>query len=102
MMKKINGTARTNTVEWPESTAKVKAGRRLILAAPFVLSTVIAAVVPAGPAAAACVQSGNTVTCSGATNTGFGTGVEDNLTVTVQSGGSITATNVINLGSGNT
>jgi uncharacterized protein with beta-barrel porin domain len=100
-MKMINGAARTKTVEWPESTAKVRAGRWPTLAAPFVLSIVTAAVMPAGPAAAACVQSGNIVTCSGASNTGFGTGVENNLTLTVQSSGSITAQNDINLGSGN-
>ena len=34
--------------------------------------------------------------------TGFGTGAENNLTLTVQPGGSITAPNDINLGSGNT
>src|SRR5882672_7179606 len=100
-MKKIDGAAPTKTVEWPESTAKVRAGRWLTLAAPFVLSTVTEAMVPAGPAAAACVQSGNTVTCSGASLTGFGTGAENNLTLTVQSGGSITALNDINLGTGN-
>jgi len=101
-MKMINGAARTKTAEWPESLAKARAGRWLTLAAPFVLSTVMTAVMSAGPAAAACVQSGSTVTCSGATVTGFGTGVENNLTLTVQSGGSITATNDINLGTGNT
>ena len=42
------------------------------------------------PAMAACVQAGNVVTCSGATSTGFGTGAETNLAVTVQSGASIT------------
>jgi hypothetical protein len=57
---------------------------------------------PAEPAAAACVPAGNVVTCSGATNTGFGTGTENNLAVTVQPGGSITATKPINLGDGNT
>lgn len=101
-MKKIKGAARTKTVESPESTAKVRVGRWSTLAVPFALSMVTAAVVPAGPAEAACVQSGNTVTCSGATNTGFGTGAENNLMLTVQSDGSITATNDINLGTGNT
>src|SRR3981189_352306 len=94
-MKKIDGAAR------PEFTAKVRAGQWLTLAAPFALSTVMTAVVPAGPAEAACVQSGSTVTCSGASVTGFGTGVENNLTLTVQSSGSITAVNDINLGTGN-
>src|SRR3979490_448757 len=102
MMKMIDGAARTKTVESLEFTAKVRVGRWLTLAAPFVLSTVTAAIGPGGPAGAACVQSGSTVTCSGATNTGFGTGAENNLTLTVQSGGSITATNDINLGTGNT
>src|SRR5436190_296967 len=41
------------------------------------------------PAAAACLQSGNTVTCSGASPDGFGTGSEYNLTVTVQPDASI-------------
>ncbi len=95
-MKKINGTARTKTAEWLESTAKVRTGQWLTLAAPFVLS-----MVAAGPAEAACVQSGSTVTCSGASVTGFGTGAENNLTLTVQSGGSITAVNDVNLGTGN-
>src|SRR4051794_24802610 len=94
-MKKINGAGR------PEFTAKVRAGQWLTLAAPFVVSTVMTAMGPAGPAEAACVQSGSTVTCSGASVTGFGTGVENDLTLTVQSSGSITAVNDINLGTGN-
>ena len=58
----------------------------------------------AGPAAAACVTSGSTVTCSGVTNTGFGTGAEDNLALTVQPDGSIVvgaAQTAINLANGN-
>src|SRR6266702_7599248 len=101
MMKMINGAVLTETVEWLESMAKVRAGRWLTVAAPFVLSMVTAAVVPADAAVAACVQSRSTVTCSGASNTGFGTGVENNLTLTVQSNGSITAANPVNLGDGN-
>ncbi|WP_234678995.1 autotransporter outer membrane beta-barrel domain-containing protein [Bradyrhizobium monzae] len=57
------------------------------------------------PARAACVQTGNDVTCSGATSTGFGTGTETNLAVTVQPGASITVPSgviAINLGNGNT
>jgi len=96
-MKFLNGAAGANSVE---STANVSARRWPILVAPFAF-WLAAAVVPAGPAAAACVQSGSTVTCSGATNTGFGTGVENNLTLTVQSSGSITAPSDINLGTGN-
>ena len=76
-------------------------GRRPALTTALILSAAAAAI-PSGPAAAACVQAGNVVTCSGATNTGFGTGAENNLAVTVQSGGSVTATNPINLGDGNT
>jgi hypothetical protein len=63
------------------------------------------AVVPSGPALGACLQSGNTVTCSGTTNTGFGTGAENNLTVTVQPDASINvgaAQRAINLADGNT
>lgn len=57
------------------------------------------------PARAACVQAGNDVTCSGATSTGFGSGVENNLAVTVQSGASITVPSnidAIDLATGNT
>ena len=97
-MKQIDGAAWTMT---EQSTAKVRAGRWPTLAAPFVLPLVAAAMMPASPVAAACLQSGNTVTCSGASVTGFGTGVENNLTLTIQSSGSITAVNPINLGTGN-
>jgi uncharacterized protein with beta-barrel porin domain len=51
------------------------------------------------------VQSGNVVTCSGATNTGFGTGAENNLSITVVPNASITigaAQVAINVASGNT
>ncbi|MBR0712568.1 autotransporter domain-containing protein [Bradyrhizobium liaoningense] len=78
--------------------------RPLILAASFALSLPIAVAVPAAPAVAACVQSGGTVTCSGATSTGFGTGVESNLTLTVKPDASITVgagQSAINLGAGN-
>jgi outer membrane autotransporter protein len=75
--------------------------RRPVLMASLIASAAAVAL-PAKPAAAACVQAGNVVTCSGATNTGFGTGAENNLAVTVQPGGSVTATNPINLGDGNT
>jgi uncharacterized protein with beta-barrel porin domain len=94
-MKQVNGATPVNS----RSAARARGGRTLTLA---FSSALLLAVVPAGPASAACVQSGNIVTCSGASVTGFGTGLENNLTLTVQPGGSITATNVINLGSGNT
>jgi hypothetical protein len=57
------------------------------------------------PAHAACDQSGNVVTCSGASSTGFGTGVENNLSLTVVPSASITVpSNVkaIDLGDSNT
>jgi uncharacterized protein with beta-barrel porin domain len=81
-----------------------RSGRSLALAASLMLS-VAAVVIPTGPAAAACVQAGNVVTCSGATSTGFGTGTENNLTVTVQPNASIalgTFQDAINVGNGNT
>lgn len=84
-----------------KSTSK---GKRRGLAASAALSLAAATVVAGGPAAAACVQSGNTVTCSGTTSTGFGTGVENNLALTVQPEASITvgaAQKAINLGNGN-
>lgn len=69
------------------------------------LSVVAFATFAPAPAMAACVQAGNVVTCSGASSTGFGTGVETNLAVTVQSGASITVpsnVNAIDLANGNT
>ncbi|MCP3473916.1 hypothetical protein NLM33_26725 [Bradyrhizobium sp. CCGUVB1N3] len=86
-------------------SAKMEAGQSLTRAMPLVLSMAALVAMPSGPAVAACVQSGSTVTCSGATNTGFGTGVENNLALTVQPGASITvgtAQTAINLGAGNT
>ncbi len=100
-MKQING-AWTMT---SKSTAKERAGQWLTLAALFVSSIVIASVMLASPAVAACFQSGNTVTCSGTTNTGFGTGAENNLSVTIQPDASINvgaAQKAIDLGNGNT
>ena len=88
-------------MESKTSTFTAQPRRRPALAVSLIASAAAAAL-PAGPAAAACVQAGNVVTCSGATNTGFGTGAENNLTVTVQPGGSITAINPLNLGDGNT
>ena len=88
-------------MESTTGTFTARSGRRPALAITLMLSAAAAAI-PAGPAAAACVQAGNVVTCSGATNTGFGTGTENNLAVTVQSGGSVTAVFPVNLGDGNT
>lgn len=68
-------------------------------------SLAVGALASLTPAQAACVQAGNAVTCSGATSTGFGTGTETNLAVTVQSGASITVPsniNAIDLATGNT
>lgn len=99
-MKPINGAAWTRTLQ---STATRRVGRWPALAALFALS--IAAVMPASPAAAVCLQSGNVVTCSGTTNATFGTGAENNLTVTVQPDASINvggALRAITLGNGNT
>ena len=101
----MNGAARMTTMILPVSRAKARPERSLTLAAPFVLSLTTVVAMPAGPAVAACVQSGSTVTCSGATNTGFGTGAENNLAVTVQSGASIDVGNAqkaIDVDSGNT
>src|ERR1700738_5324955 len=100
-MKKITATVLTGKVA-PKFPVPLRFERSFIAAAPPALSLAAAVAVLAGsPAVAGCLQSGNTVTCSGASVTGFGTGVENNLTLTVQSGGSITATNPINLGDGN-
>src|SRR6266487_1914969 len=81
-----------------------QSGRSPGALAAFVLPLALA-VLPGSPAAAACVQSGSTVSCDGASVTGFGTGTENNLTVTVQPGASITPPNsvsAIKLGAGNT
>jgi uncharacterized protein with beta-barrel porin domain len=79
---------------------------RKTISAKFVAPLVAGVAVLAGsPAAAACVQSGSIVTCSGASATGFGTGVEDNLTLTIQPDGVITlgaAQNGVFLDAGNT
>jgi uncharacterized protein with beta-barrel porin domain len=86
------------------ATRRSRSWRSLALAAPFMLPAA-AIVIPTGPAAAACVQAGNAVTCSGATSTGFGTGTENNLTVTVQPNASITLgtfQEAINVANGNT
>lgn len=104
-MNSIKGAAAENTA----MAAKPRAARRLVRplmsAVLPALSLGVAAVAPSGPAAAACVQSGSTVTCSGVTNTGFGTGAENNLALTVLPDGSIAvgaAQAAVNLGSGNT
>ena len=99
-MKQINGAARKAT------SAKFVApqlGRPQIVAALSVAA--VAATFPDSRSFAACLQSGNTVTCSGASVVGFGTGVESNLTLTVQPNGVITigaAKTGIDLGAGNT
>jgi uncharacterized protein with beta-barrel porin domain len=101
-MKKQFGATRMKKVKLPIFTAQVQFGRSSAVTAAFVWPLAAAVAVLAGsPAGAACLQSGSTVTCSGASLVGFGTGVENNLTLTVQSNGSITATNPINLGDGN-
>jgi outer membrane autotransporter protein len=89
-------------MELRTSTFTAQPRRRPALAVSLIASAAAAIALPAGPAAAACVQAGNVVTCSGATGTGFGTGAENNLAVTVQAAGSITAVKPINLGDGNT
>jgi len=89
--------------ELAEFAARVQFGRSSTVVAAFVLPLAVAVAVLAGsPAEAACLQSGSIVTCSGASLVGFGTGAENNLTLTVQSGGSISAANPINLADGNT
>jgi hypothetical protein len=100
-MKSIVGASRMTAVEATTSTERLRSARPLILTAPFGFSLAIAL---AGPADAACLQSGNIVTCSGTTSTGFGTGVENNLALTVQPDGSIAvgaAQIAINLANGN-
>ena len=101
-MKPINGAAWTKT---SQATAKVRAPRWPALAAPFALSIAAVTVMPVSPATAACLQSGNNVTCSGTTTTPVGTGVENNLSVTVQQDASIIpagAQHAITLNNGNT
>src|SRR5262245_24989083 len=87
-----------------KDTPKGRTERTLVLAAPLLLSAVTV-VISTGSAAAACMQSGNVVTCSDATNTGFGTGAENNLSITVQPNASIAVGAgqlAINVASGNT
>ncbi|MDA9434791.1 autotransporter outer membrane beta-barrel domain-containing protein [Bradyrhizobium sp. CCBAU 51627] len=69
------------------------------------MSVAVVASLAPSTAMGACVQSGSVVTCSGGSSTGFGTGAEANLSLTVVSGASITVpsgVNAINLGAGNT
>ena len=88
-------------MKMPKFTARLQFGRLLIgssaLVSPLAAMVAVLAISPAG---ATCLQSGSTVTCSGA-GAGFGTGTENNLTVTVQSGGSIPAVFGISLADGN-
>ncbi len=101
-MKATIGGARVMKVNLPKSAARVQFGRSFTVTSAFVLPlAVTAAMLAISPAGAACLQSGSAVTCSGATVVGFGTGVENNLTLTVQSNGLITAVNPINLADGN-
>jgi uncharacterized protein with beta-barrel porin domain len=101
-MKEAIGAARMKKVELSKFTVREQFGQSSAITAAFALPLAAAIAVLAGsPAGAACLQSGSTVTCSGASLAGFGTGVENNLTLTVQSSGSITATHPINLGDGN-
>ena len=99
-MKQINGAARKAI------SAKFAASQlaRPQIVAAFSLAAVVATF-PDSRSFAACLQSGSTVTCSGASAVGFGTGVESNLTLTVQPDAVITlpaAQNGIELGAGNT
>ncbi|MGY8666640.1 autotransporter domain-containing protein [Bradyrhizobium sp. UFLA05-109] len=101
-MKIRRGALLKTTAQLSQSPLRM---RPLALTASFSLSLAAVVMLPSGEAAAACVQSGNAVTCSGASSTGFGTGVESNLSVTVQSGAAISvgASEVaIKLDSGNT
>ncbi|MCP3473101.1 autotransporter domain-containing protein [Bradyrhizobium sp. CCGUVB1N3] len=105
-MKSRNGVAPMKTVNLPVFAARVRFGLVPTFAAPFLLSAAAMVAIPARPAVAACVQSGSTVSCDGASTTGFGTGTENNLTLTVQSNASITVPSNggigINLNNGNT
>jgi uncharacterized protein with beta-barrel porin domain len=100
-MKQINGAARTKKATATEFPAP-RIRRSIMGASPLAVSLTTAVAVLAGsPAGAACLQSGSIVTCSGTSLVGFGTGAENNLTLTVQPSGSITAVNPVNLGDGN-
>jgi outer membrane autotransporter protein len=104
-MKKRNCAARRKSVHLPTFAPGVRPGRSLTLAASLSLATATLVAIPGGQAVAACVQSGSTVTCSGASSTGFGTGVENNLALTVQPDASISVgagQSAVNLGNGNT
>lgn len=88
----------------PQATFNARRSRAGLTIAASLSVVTFASFAPT-PAMAACVQAGSVVTCSGANSTGFGTGVEINLAVTVQSGASITVpsnVNAIDLGNGNT
>ncbi|MCP3463691.1 autotransporter domain-containing protein [Bradyrhizobium sp. CCGUVB23] len=93
------------TEQLPAFIAKARSERVPTLASLLLLSAAVTVAIPARQAVAACVQSGSTVTCDGASSTGFGTGTENSLALTVQPTASITVGNgqtAINLGSGNT
>ncbi|MGY8680477.1 autotransporter domain-containing protein [Bradyrhizobium sp. UFLA05-153] len=105
-MRTRNDAMQIKTVYLAKSNSVPWAGRSLTLAASFSLTVAAAVTISTGPVAAACVQSGSTVTCDGASSTGFGTGAENNLMLTVQPGASITVPSNggigINLNNGNT
>src|SRR3954466_3365455 len=103
-MKQIDRAAWTKRALTTEIPALPRIQRSFAAASPMAVSLIIAvaAMLAGSPAVAACLQSGSTVTCSGASLVGFGTGVENNLAVTVQPDGSIRAATPVNLGSGNT
>src|ERR1700712_1507087 len=99
-MKPIDGRNDTQP-----SVPKARRIRWLTRSAPLLLPVATMLMAPSDAAFAACLQSGNDVTCSGTINTGFGTGAENNLAVTVQPDASIdagAAQTAINLGNGNT
>jgi uncharacterized protein with beta-barrel porin domain len=65
------------------------AGAVLRLGIALFVAIVLLSIVPARPAQADCLQSGNNVDCSGASPGGFNAGAQDGLTVTVQPGATV-------------
>src|SRR5689334_14836177 len=99
----MNSKHMTARIEVVTPAGRGTAARLPRFAKSYLMSAAATITLPSAPAAAACVQSGNAVTCSGASNNAFGTSPENNLTLTVQKDASITIGNnasAVNLGSG--
>jgi len=78
-------------------------GRFARLGAALLAACAVLCTGAATPALADCLQSGTTVTCSGASATGFDAGVQGGLAVTVQPGATVSnpGSNVITLNNNN-